>query len=61
MRDVLREKKERMEADELRAGLLEEYQDAVAGRTTTFSGNLKADMAEFKKRGQYWLACSEIC
>ncbi len=50
MRDVLREKKERLEADALRAGLLEGYQDAITGRTRTFSGNLKADMAQFKKR-----------
>ncbi len=47
----LARKKERLEADELRAGLLEGHQDAIAGRTTTFSGNLKADMAQFKKRG----------
>ena len=52
MRHVLREKKERIEADELRTGLLEGYQDAIAGRTTTFSGNLRADMAQFRKRGQ---------
>ena len=51
MRDVLREKKERLEAAELRAGILEGYQDAISGRTTRFSGNLKADMAQFKKRG----------
>ena len=50
MRDVLREKKERLEADKLRAGLLEGYQDAIAGRATRFSGNLKADMAQFRKR-----------
>ncbi len=52
MRDVLREKKQRMEAAALRAGILEGYQDAIAGRTTTFSGNLKNDMAQFKKQGQ---------
>ena len=52
MRDVLREKKLRMEADELRSGILEGYQDAIAGRTTEFSGNLKADMAKFKKRSK---------
>ena len=52
MRDVLREKKERIEAAELRAGILEGYQDATAGRTTPFSGNLKEDMARFKKRGK---------
>jgi len=52
MRDALREKKQRLEADELRSGILEGYQDAIAGRTTTFSGNLKEDMARFKKRRQ---------
>jgi len=50
MRDVLREKKERLEAAEVRAGILEGYQDAIAGRTTKFSGDLKADMAQFRKR-----------
>ena len=30
MRDVLREKKQRLEAAELRAGILEGYQDAIA-------------------------------
>jgi len=44
-------KNDRLEADKLRAGLLEGYQDAIAGRTTTFSGNLKANMAQVKKRG----------
>ena len=52
VRDVLREKKERLEVDEFRTGLLEGYQDAIVGRSTTFSGNLKADMAQFRKRGQ---------
>ena len=51
MRDVLREKKQRVEAAELRAGILEGYQDAIAGRTTTCSGNLKVDMAQFRKHG----------
>jgi antitoxin ParD1/3/4 len=50
MRDVLREKKQRLEAADLRAGILEGYQDAIAGRTTEFSGDLKKDMARFKKR-----------
>jgi antitoxin ParD1/3/4 len=50
MRDVLREKKERLEAAELRTGILEGYQDAISGRTTRFSGYLKADMAQFRKR-----------
>ena len=41
----------RLEAAELRAGILEGYQDAIAGRATPFSGNLKADMVQFRKRG----------
>lgn len=52
MRDVLREKKQRLEAAEMRAGILEGYQDAIADRTTKFSGNLKEDMAQFKKHGK---------
>jgi len=52
MRDILREKKQRLEAAELRTGILEGYQDAIAGRTTKFSGNLKDDMVRFKKRGK---------
>ncbi|MCH8313419.1 MAG: hypothetical protein IID17_10580 [Nitrospinae bacterium] len=52
MRDVLREKKQRLEAAELRAGILEGYQDAIAGRTSKFSGNLKDDIARFRKRGK---------
>ena len=52
MRDLLREKKWRLEAAELRAGLLEGYQDAIAGRATRFSGNLQDDMARFRKRGK---------
>lgn len=51
MRYVLRENKHPLEVDELRAGLLEGYQDAITGRSTTFSGNLKADMTQFRKRG----------
>ena len=39
MRDVLREKKERLEAAELRAGILEGYQDSIAGRTRCSSGS----------------------
>ncbi len=52
MRDILREKKQRIEAAELHTGILEGYQDAIADRITTFSGNLKADMAQFRKRCQ---------
>jgi antitoxin ParD1/3/4 len=50
MRDVLREKKQRLEAADLRAGIIEGYQDTIEGRTTEFSGDLKKDMERFKKR-----------
>lgn len=52
MSDILRENKQRIEAAESRTGILEGYQDAIAGRTSMFSGNLKADMAQFRKRNQ---------
>ena len=51
MRDVLREKKSGLKPLNYVRVILEGYQDAIAGRTTTFSGNLKADMAQFRKRG----------
>jgi antitoxin ParD1/3/4 len=35
VRDVLREKMDRMEAAQLRDAILEGYQDALAGRTAT--------------------------
>jgi antitoxin ParD1/3/4 len=50
MRDVLREKKQRLEAADLRVGIIEGYQDAIEGRITEFSGDLKKDMERFKKR-----------
>jgi hypothetical protein len=49
MRKVLDEKKQRLEAGDLRAGILEGYQDAIAEKTKEFSGDLKKDMARFKK------------
>ena len=44
LRDILREKKERLEASELRDAILEGFQDAASGRSTIFSGDLRADM-----------------
>jgi len=42
VRDVLREKKERLEAARIRDAILEGYQDALAGRTVPYRGNLRA-------------------
>jgi antitoxin ParD1/3/4 len=47
LRSLLREKKDRLEARELRNAILEGYQDAIGGRVTPFSGNLKADLDQF--------------
>ncbi len=41
VRDVLREKKERLEAARVRDAILEGYEDAVQGRTARYRGNLK--------------------
>jgi antitoxin ParD1/3/4 len=47
LRSLLREKKERMEAQQLRTNIVSGYQDAIAGRTTKFSGDLNADLDQF--------------
>ena len=46
LRDVLREKKERMEAAAMRDAILEGYQDVIAGRTIEFKGDLRASLKE---------------
>jgi len=47
LRSLLREKKERLEARELRNAIIEGYQDAIAGRTNIFSGDLRSDLDRF--------------
>ena len=41
VRDVLREKKERLEAAQIRDAILEGYEDAINGRTVPFRGDLR--------------------
>lgn len=41
VRDVLRKKKERLEAAQIRDAILEGYQDAIQGRTVTYRGSLR--------------------
>lgn len=41
VRDVLREKKERIEAAQIREAIIEGYQDAIEGRTVQYHGNLR--------------------
>ena len=49
LRDILREKKERLEASKLRDAILEGFQDATADRTTEYSGGLRAEMKKHRK------------
>jgi len=41
VRDVLREKKERLEAAQIRDAILDGFQDAIQGRTVSYRGNLR--------------------
>jgi antitoxin ParD1/3/4 len=41
VRDVLREKKERLEAARIREAILDGYQDAIQGRTVPYRGKLR--------------------
>lgn len=52
LRDILREKKQRLEAAKLRDAILEGFQDAVSGRSTRFSGDLRADMKVHRQTNQ---------
>ena len=48
LRSLLREKKERLEAAELRNSIVSAFNDAIAGKTVEFSGDLIKDMERFK-------------
>jgi len=48
LRDLLREKKERLEAAAIRDGVLEGYRDLIAGRTVEFTGDLRSSLDEAK-------------
>jgi antitoxin ParD1/3/4 len=50
LRDVLREKKERLEAAEMRDAILEGYRDLVEGRVVDFKGDLRATLDEGRRR-----------
>ena len=49
VRDLLREKKNRQEAALARDSILEGYQDAIAGRTVEFKGDLKSLLKKAKR------------
>ncbi len=49
VRDLLREKKNRQEAASARDSILQGYQDAIAGRTVAFKGDLKSLLKKAKR------------
>ena len=49
VRDLLREKKNRQEAAIARDSILAGYQDAIAGRTVEFKGDLKSLLKKAKR------------
>ena len=50
LRDVLREKKNRMEAAATRDAILEGYQDLIEDRTVEFTGDIRKVMEEARRR-----------
>jgi len=48
VRDLLRQQKQRQEAAAARDAILDGYQDAIAGRTHAFKGDLKSLLAKVK-------------
>ena len=52
VRALIREKKERQEAAELRRAVLEGYDDALKGRVLPLTGDLRSMVAEAKRRDE---------
>ena len=49
VRHLLREKKERQDAEAARSAILDGYQDAIAGRTVSFQGDLSSLLRKARK------------
>lgn len=52
VRALIREKKERQEAAELRKAVLDGYDDVLSGRVLPLSGDLRSVVAEAKRRDE---------
>ena len=50
LRDLLREKKARLEAAKLRDGIVEGYQDAIGGLVVEFNGDLRETLLKASQR-----------
>lgn len=49
LRSLIRHKKEKLEAAELRQAIISGFRDAISGNVHEFSGDLREDMKTFKK------------
>lgn len=49
VRDLLRQRKLQTEAEQARDAILEGYEDAIAGRTEQFNGNLRSLLKKANK------------
>ena len=52
IRDTIRERKEKMDAADLRSGVLEGFQDAINGKVVEFNGSVRDAIAEVKTKEQ---------
>ena len=52
MRDVLREKKQRLEAAKIRDSILVGYQDLIAGRSIEYQGSVREVIKQVRKKEQ---------
>ena len=50
LRSLIRQKKEKLEAAELRQAIISGYRDAISGHVYEFSGDLRKDMKAFQKK-----------
>ena len=50
VRSLIREKKDRLDAETLRQSVIEGYEDVRAGRTTEYTGNLRNMLGSFRAK-----------
>lgn len=52
MRDVLREKKQRLEAAQMRDSILDGFKDLIAGRSIEYQGSVREVIKQVRKKEQ---------
>jgi antitoxin ParD1/3/4 len=53
VRALIREKKERLDASTLRQAVIEGYDDVLHGRTTPYTGDLRAMLETFRRQSKH--------